>query len=323
MRSRLTNRVPNPIDQLLLVLQRLPPDAEPEQRRPRRQPSLRIDRRNLPKVVRGDLAQRRTDATRVRTVFSVLVKPPPVTKSDSAGPGQTSAALQLAFAPEKPPVSSARRLKSAIHRIVAGSVRSGALTRTSSSPDTPVTSCSSFSSSTAWTFCGASSRMSVSTLICVPTPQPMAARISPAASTLSGCACPIPRRRCTRGGSEGCPCRARRPVFRPTRSARENHRKAKNPARNGAPLASAPDRRLNAAKPPTKASAKAMAIPATRSRPKLRTIGVGDSWRARNPAAVARQAVAMTGPPPEAAKRAASAPEPAPRAIASSYRACS
>ena len=41
--------------------------------------------------------------------------------------------------------------------------------------------------------------------------------------------------------------------------------------------------------------------PATRSRPKPRTIGVGESSRARKPAAVARQAVAIVGPPLSAA----------------------
>ena len=35
----------------------------------------------------------------------------------------------------------------------------------------------------------------------------------------------------------------------------------------------------------------------SRSQPKLRTIGVGDSCKARKPAAVARQAVAIVGPP--------------------------
>ncbi len=51
--------------------------------------------------------------------------------------------------------------------------------------------------------------------------------------------------------------------------------------------------------------AKAIAIPSTRSRAKPRTIGIGERTRTQNPAAVARPAVAITGPPRAAASTAA------------------
>ena len=47
-------------------------------------------------------------------------------------------------------------------------------------------------------------------------------------------------------------------------------------------------------------------MPSTRSSPKPRTIGTGDSSRIRKPTAVARPAVAIVGPPAPAAASAAS-----------------
>jgi len=68
------------------------------------------------------------------------------------------------------------------------------------------------------------------------------------------------------------------------------------------------------------AQPKASAIPITRSSPKPRTIGTGDSRSTRKPAPVARQAVAMVGPPRAAARGAASrAVKPSSR-ITSSWR---
>ena len=49
-------------------------------------------------------------------------------------------------------------------------------------------------------------------------------------------------------------------------------------------------------------------MPTMRSQPKPRTIGIGESCSARKPAAVARQAVAMVGPPARGASRLRSAP---------------
>ncbi len=46
-------------------------------------------------------------------------------------------------------------------------------------------------------------------------------------------------------------------------------------------------------------------MPSTRRRPNERTIGIGDRTSAANPAAVARQAAPITGPPFEAARVAA------------------
>ena len=62
-------------------------------------------------------------------------------------------------------------------------------------------------------------------------------------------------------------------------------------------------------------------MPTMRSKPKPRTIGIGESWRARKPAAVARQAVAIVGPPPAAADARRLDAGSAPLAIASSKRA--
>ena len=46
-------------------------------------------------------------------------------------------------------------------------------------------------------------------------------------------------------------------------------------------------------------------MPPTRSSANARTIGIGESSRTQNPAAVARHAVAITGPPRAAASTAA------------------
>jgi hypothetical protein len=79
---------------------------------------------------------------------------------------------------------------------------------------------------------------------------------------------------------------------------------------------------VRAAKPAVSARRKARATPIRRSRPKLRTIGVGESWRARKPAAVARHAAPIVGPPLVAAARAASVPD-IPLSTSSSKRAWS
>ena len=196
--------------------------------------------------------------------------PPPTTKSESAGPGHTSASLQLGLGPEKPLERSTRRLKPAIHLRVPGSVRSGAWTLTSSSPETPVASWSLFRSRTAPMLCGASSRTSETLSIWVPNPHPRTARASPAASSSRGrLTASASRRSRTRGRWRG----------------------------SGAPPPPLGERRLSAAKPAVRASPKAIAMPTTRSRPKLLTMGVGESRRARKPAPVARQAVPIVGPP--------------------------
>ena len=52
---------------------------------------------------------------------------------------------------------------------------------------------------------------------------------------------------------------------------------------------------MSTAEPAVSAHRKATAMPATRSRPKPRTIGTGESSRTRNPVAVASAAVAMAG----------------------------
>ena len=126
---------------------------------------------------------------------------------------------------------------------------------------------------------GASSRMSETVSIWVPRPQPTTASASADAEH------PPRRWRSTarsgergRHGAGGVACGRREPSRhrrRPPRGAR----------------ASARRRRLSAAKPAVRARPKAIAMPTTSSRPKLRTIGVGESCRARKPAAVARQAV--------------------------------
>ena len=67
--------------------------------------------------------------------------------------------------------------------------------------------------------------------------------------------------------------------------------------RRGAARSRAAARGESAARPAVSARTKAIATPTISSRPKPRTIGVGESWRTRKPAAVARQAVAIVGPP--------------------------
>src|SRR5207344_2860000 len=71
-------------------------------------------------------------------------------------------------------------------------------------------------------------------------------------------------------------------------------------------------RRLRAAKPAVSAKRKAAKTPTISRLPKLLIIGVGEISRARKPAAVARQAMAIVGPPALAALLAASAPDSPP-----------
>ena len=61
------------------------------------------------------------------------------------------------------------------------------------------------------------------------------------------------------------------------------------------------------ARPVVRARTKATRMPATSSKPNDRTIGIGDSRSTMKPAAVARHAVATTGPPRAAASAAARA----------------
>ncbi len=68
------------------------------------------------------------------------------------------------------------------------------------------------------------------------------------------------------------------------------------------------------------ASTKATATPTTSSRPKLLTIGVGESIRARKPAIVAMQAVAIVEPAAATVRATACAPR-APLPTSSSKRA--
>ena len=76
----------------------------------------------------------------------------------------------------------------------------------------------------------------------------------------------------------------------------------------------------NVANPVLTARRNASATPTTSSSPNPRTIGIGDSSSTRKPAAVARQAVAIIGPPRTAASTAARGGD-APARVASTKRA--
>ena len=160
------------VDQRLLVLERLGADAEGEQRLVA-QLARSPGRSGRP----GAGRRARARASVASIPRRVGVAPPRVRKSESAGPGQMSASRQLGFSPPRSrSARSTRCLKSAIQAIVAGSARSGASMLTSSSPETPVASCSSFRSLTAARPWGASERTSEMVSIWVPRPQPTSAR---------------------------------------------------------------------------------------------------------------------------------------------------
>src|SRR3954447_2485477 len=156
--------------------------------------------------------------------------------------------------------------------------------------------------------------MSDTVSIWVPTPQPTTARAKLAPRTALGWESARDRR-CS--GGRGLP-----PVGGPAGGALLRSRPPHPGHPPGEPLLPEGSirRRERAARPAVRARRKATATPAIRSRPKARIIGVGESSRARKPAAVARDAVAIVGPPLIAAARAASMPA-RPSAPASSKRA--
>ena len=129
--------------------------------------------------------------------------------------------------------------------------------------------------------------MSETTSVRVPAIQPQTASTSAAASTLPGLAIAT--------ASARLPIA---PTRAPTAPAPAASRAAAPRAPAGAALALPRQAAsASAAKPAVAATAKASAMPTTSSSPKERTIGIGESARAAKPAAVARQAVPITGPP--------------------------
>ena len=97
------------------------------------------------------------------------------------------------------------------------------------------------------------------------------------------------------------PSRRRRP---PSPTAGRG-RRAKRAAKRGPPGRSRAS--VEGGEPGGQRDRNAIAIPSTSRSAEARTIGTGDSSRTRNPAPVASPAVAITGPPLAAARRAATA----------------
>ncbi len=193
---------------------------------------------------------------------------------------------------------------------------SSAVTVTSTWPETPVSSCRMSTLRSSGSSRGTSSRKSEMISVRVPATQPATARIVAAAITLPGLAIDT--------ASE------RGPIFA---SRSRSHVRPREIAAGGfgsrsrrlaarwlpSPPAPVSERIAN---PAVSASTNAMRMPATSSTPNERTIGIGESSSTEKPAAVARHAVATTGPPRAAASAAARAGDDPP-SRASTKRACS
>ena len=226
-------------------------------------------------------------------VIGCALSPSP-NRSVSEKSGQRRAASQLGFSPTYSPRSSTRPWKSRIHSITSGSVRSSERTTTLTSPRMPVSSCSSFASASAGRLAGARSWTSEMTSVRVPATQPHTASTIAAASTLPG--------RVIETASERSPIA---PIRAPAASRRRDSRLGVRRAASRGSGAPRHDASASAAKPAVAATTSASAVPSTSSSPNERTIGIGESTSAANPAAVAKQAAPITGPPLDAARVAA------------------
>jgi hypothetical protein len=191
--------------------------------------------------------------------------------------------------------------------MTAGSVRSAPDSVTSISPETPVASWRTFTSSSAWRSRGTSSRTSEITSVCVSAAHPSTATASPIIRTRRGrtSATSTPRRPHAASLSRTRPIRSPKPLV-----AIASHRPAafaRSRGSMGGTSGRRSEKRISAAKPAVSAHSRATRIPITRSTPNPRTIGTGESKRTRKPTAVDRPAVAIVGPPALAAAEALAA----------------
>ena len=208
--------------------------------------------------------------------------------------------------------ASARRWKSVIQAITLGWVRSPPCTRTSISPDTPVSLWSVLMSRRAGMSCGTSLRTSDTTCVWVSAAQPSAASARLATSTFRG--------RSMAKSSAARPVRATQPAPRAAPSAiaspgrlqaiRCQVERASSRARGSIGGTSEAGglrsvKRASVAMPAVAAQASPSTMPTITVTANPCTIGTGESSSTRNPAAVARPAPATIGPPRTAAACAA------------------
>ena len=177
---------------------------------------------------------------------------------------------------------------------------SSAVTVTSTWPETPVSSCSA---STFWSSGrsrGTSSRKSEMISVRVPAIQPATASTVAAAITRPGIAIESASER----GPSARQAAAQRGAVPRDRAAGGPGRRVAEPGARDRALALA-GHRQHGQPGGQRERERDRGCPTTSRIPNERTIGIGESSSTRKPAAVARQAVAITGPPRAAASAAA------------------